>query len=213
MSGCQLQSYFQLLIWCYFNVNVGLIIASKGRFGRFPVGRGSHHKKDRHLREWKRLQCSVIPRNRMTLSLPTFRRSSLSVGSHMIHLLFPSLAVKPKVEREPRECKEMWTGSLSLISFGDGGTVGTGESRMGRTESRRVGSSLSPLFRRVPAPVVASPLESHASYSRSVSVSSVPRLSTFVSSRPPRHGTNPPGEVEWVGVRDGWCGDDPWNES
>ena len=27
------------------------------------------------------------------------------------------------------------------------------------------GSSLSPLFRRVPAPVVASPLESHASYS------------------------------------------------
>ena len=32
--------------------------------------------------------------------------------------------------------------------------------------------------------------------SRSVSVSSVPRLSTFVSSRPPRHGTNPPGEVE-----------------
>lgn len=34
-----------------------------------------------------------------------------------------------------------------------------------RTERRRVGSSLSPLFRRVPAPVVASPLESHASYS------------------------------------------------
>ena len=30
------------------------------------------------------------------------------------------------------------------------------------------GRSLSPLFRRVPAPVVASPLESHASYSRSL---------------------------------------------
>ena len=70
------------------------------------------------------------------------------------------------------------------------------ESEVRGAASRRVGSSLSPLFRRVPAPVVASPLESHASYSRSVSVSSLPRLSTFVSSRPPRHGTNPPGEVE-----------------
>lgn len=108
------------------------------------------------------------------------------VGPYLVTLVGlrpPSLLV-PLPTRVAGPTGRLFTYGSSRPSGGYGVSVSER-----RTESRRVGSSLSPLFRRVPAPVVASPLESHASYSplgSSVSrfVSQSPRL---VSVTPVRH--------------------------